>query len=162
MNDLMSALEAIVLPAICADDADWQRVIDAARTRVAGHGDLPRWESALSGLPDLNARHLEIGSGVAAEGSVGAADLETLRARLRELHPWSDRDYTRARANIDRYVRPPVDVYARALADGNADNRSDANGPSPHGDPTAYAHAHTKRDTELDARSTPARSSFLF
>jgi tRNA (mo5U34)-methyltransferase len=55
------------------------------------YGDLPRWLQALHDLPGLTADHIELASaqvGAHSNTQLSAAEMETLRAGLQQLHPW--------------------------------------------------------------------------
>ena len=84
----MNPLDAVRRPAVYPDSPVWQTVLDAARGRVAGHGDLAGWQRALTGLPRLEAERVEISDRVAAQGISAEADAEALHAALQALHPW--------------------------------------------------------------------------
>lgn len=88
----MNALDAIRRPSIYPEHPDWNDVLSAATRRVAGHGDLARWQAALDALPDLNASTLTlrrtIRADIDSETPRDPAQLEALESALRELHPW--------------------------------------------------------------------------
>ena len=88
----MNPIDAIRRPAIYPEQPHWDAVLEAAITRVAGHGDLDRWQAALASLPDLTADRLNIRDAVRATltrpSSSQDARLDTLEASLRGLHPW--------------------------------------------------------------------------
>ena len=67
-------------------------------------------------------------------------------AALRGLHGWHTRGYPPARANSDRHACSPIDLYAAALADGNADGDSNGDDPSTHSNATAYAYSYAHSD----------------
>ncbi len=84
----MNPLDAIARPTVCADVPEWHTVVAAARSRVARHGDLPRWTQALSGLPELAAERITLTDPVAAEGRISALERSALTAALQALRPW--------------------------------------------------------------------------
>ncbi len=90
----MNAIDAIRRPAVYAAHPDWHEVLRAARERVAGHGDTGRWQTALDALPALtgtatlaDAAQIKA-EAEAADAPPDSAQLKTLEAALRDLHPW--------------------------------------------------------------------------
>lgn len=67
---------------------DWPGLRDAALTRLAAHGDLPRWTESLAALPDLSADSLSLEDRVGVSGTAEARDRAALEAALAGLHPW--------------------------------------------------------------------------
>jgi len=84
----MNPLAAIARPAVCPDHPDWASVLESARNRVAGHGDLARWCEALTALPPLAAKQIELSRAVAALGEVLKSERAALESALQGLHPW--------------------------------------------------------------------------
>jgi tRNA (mo5U34)-methyltransferase len=81
-------LEAQRLPPELARHSGWTALREVARTRLAGHGDLPRWTDALDALPNLVPEAVCLGDRVGVRGPIDAADRQTLQAALAGLHPW--------------------------------------------------------------------------
>ena len=53
------------------------------------YGDLPRWQQALSALPELTSRTTDMNtSRVGARGDITPQQSEQLREALMGLHPW--------------------------------------------------------------------------
>lgn len=76
------------VPTALAGHPRWPELLEVARRRLAGHGDLPRWTEALTALPDLVADTARLGDRVGVGGPIGPGEAEALRAALAGLHPW--------------------------------------------------------------------------
>ena len=103
----MNALDAIRRPAIYPAHPEWNDVLKAATDRVAGHGDLARWQAALDALPDLPATEPD------------PAQRRTLETALRGLHPWRKGPFELFGLHIDTEWRSDWkwDRIAAALGD---------------------------------------------
>ncbi|MEQ8858540.1 MAG: tRNA 5-methoxyuridine(34)/uridine 5-oxyacetic acid(34) synthase CmoB [Pseudomonadales bacterium] len=58
------------------------------RLAAGGHGDMVRWQAALSPLPALRATRVDLGATITAEGTASATERRRLEAALAQLHPW--------------------------------------------------------------------------
>lgn len=81
-------LAAQRVPEAFSRHPQWPALVDAARQRLAAHGDLPRWSNALMSLPDLSPRTLTLADRVGADGPASSAERQRLREALANLHPW--------------------------------------------------------------------------
>ena len=85
----------------------WRQPLEQAVLRRLGagaHGDLVRWESALSSLPDFGPGRAEIGRacvGTESEHPLTAGQSAELRTALMDLHPWRKGPYCLYGVHID-------------------------------------------------------------
>jgi len=86
----LNPIDAIQRPDIYPAGSEWAEVLRAATERVAGHGDLARWQNALNALPDLTVDSIRLEDAVRADSAVAlaAGQREALESALRGLHPW--------------------------------------------------------------------------
>lgn len=52
------------------------------------HGDLPRWQAAITELPELNIEHIELAKEFAISGAISEQQHTQLEQALRKLMPW--------------------------------------------------------------------------
>lgn len=81
-------LAAQRFPSALTGHPEWPGLLDAARTRLAAHGDLPRWAEALAALPDLSPDSLNREGRVGVSGPATPQDRAALEAALAGLQPW--------------------------------------------------------------------------
>ena len=86
----LNPIDTIQRPGIYPEHPDWTEVLKAATERVAGHGDLARWQKALNALPELTAGSIGLEESVRADSAVAlpANQQKALESALRGLHPW--------------------------------------------------------------------------
>lgn len=97
----MNPLEQITRPTFYPDQPEWIAIMDTARSRVARHGDLPRWQAALAALPDLLPEETDLADAVRATGQIPAATRNRLEEALRGLHPWRKGPFELFGVNVD-------------------------------------------------------------
>ncbi len=89
---MTNAVDAIRRPAVYPAEPVWDAVLSEASAKVAGHGDLARWQAALDALPILPTDALNIvdtvSAGVGPGQRVEPAQQQALETALRGLHPW--------------------------------------------------------------------------
>ncbi len=62
-----------------------------SRLSASNHGDFHKWQTALSALPDVRVKRVDIGSTVAVvaeDGAISEEKFGVLREALLALHPW--------------------------------------------------------------------------
>jgi tRNA (mo5U34)-methyltransferase len=74
--------------------APWEDALHrlaSARLQPDGHGDLPRWQSALQALPAVQPARVELDQdciSIGGEEDLDAVQHQALEDALRQLHPW--------------------------------------------------------------------------
>ena len=86
----LNPIDAIQRPGIYPEHPDWAVVLKAATSRVAGHGDLARWQNSLDAIPDLTTDTVALKEAVRAVSGTALepGQSEALESALRGLHPW--------------------------------------------------------------------------
>lgn len=99
----------------------WSELLAAAQSRLASHGDLPRWAAALAALPDLTPVALRLDDRVGVTGTAEADDRERLRAALAGLHPWRKGPFDLFGVHVDAEWRSDRKWQRIAAAIGQID-----------------------------------------
>ncbi|MEM7378212.1 MAG: tRNA 5-methoxyuridine(34)/uridine 5-oxyacetic acid(34) synthase CmoB [Pseudomonadota bacterium] len=91
---------------------DWLTGVRASGTTVlsaARYGDLPRWVSALNGLPDIGDRSVDLDRDAPrVTPAVDTVDRALLREQLQALHPWRKGPFDIADVLVDAEWRSDV------------------------------------------------------
>jgi tRNA (mo5U34)-methyltransferase len=119
----MNALDAICRPAVYPEHPQWVKVLKAATDRVAGHGDLARWQAALDVLPEVQTGSADFATTVrvspAPYEDLDPARQQALESALKSLRPWRKGPFELFDLHIDSEWRSDWkwDRIAAALGD---------------------------------------------
>ena len=110
---------------------DWVELDGALFANLSQHGDYPRWQGALDGLPAARRVRADYGDVVAVAGSLAAEDRVRLEEALQVLHPWRKGPFDLFGVRIDaewrsdlkwRRVAPAVDLGGAEVLDVGCGN----------------------------------------
>ena len=120
---LLLLTEHLRPPPAWTDGPQWQALVEEARLRLDGHGDLPRWSEALLALPELQPATVQLTHRVGVSGPVSEEDRARLQDALLGLHPWRKGPFEIFGVHVDSEWRSDRKWRRIATALGNLEGQ---------------------------------------